>query len=166
MDEKHKPAAEKIMPQYKFEEFFGHEPEKYFNAQRIAAAEKTFTSALRDLEAEALLQMQQAVDAMAAHSRQIFVDQNSDGAIEQLYTQAFLIKCHAGMYGFPLATAFANQLFYYAHGIAGVPCTANSIKSINAHIEALRVIFRKNIRSMTDPVGMELLKELERLGKV
>ena len=86
--------------------------------------------------------------------------------IDNIYAQVLTIKCNAGMYGFPLATAFANQLFYYCKNISGKPMTNSAQASISAHLSALRLIFKNNIRNISDPIAQELLKELESMGKI
>lgn len=157
--------AEKFTPTYDFELFFGPHPEDYFTPSRIAAAEKTYARVVEDKKQDALASMVQMISQMTDKIMQIEPGKPMDEVVNVVYAQAFSIKCNAGIYGYPLATAFANQLFYYCKELIGKPLTRQMQACMRAHLEALRLIFKNDIRSMTDPAALELLKELERLGE-
>lgn len=157
--------TEILTPTYDFDQYFGKNPEEYFNAKRIADAERAYAQCIADKEGEVLNNMAEMVDKMLAQLAKIEPDKTVESALDSIYAQAFSIKCNAGMYGYPLATAFAHQLFYYCKEIAGKPLNTHMQACLRAHLDALRIIFKKNIRSMTDPIALELLKELERIGE-
>ena len=157
---------DKFIPSYDFDQYFGKNPEDYFNAARIAKAEQAYAEYIEEKKDSSLEKMAEMVQKMTAQIAEIEPGQTMDGVIDSVYAQAFSIKCSAGMYGYPLATAFANQLFYYCKEVAGKPLTAGIQSCMQAHLEALRIIFKKDIRSMSDPVALELLKELDRIGDI
>lgn len=158
--------AKKFTPKYEFDQFFGKNPEDYFTAARIANAERTYEHCIIENQSEAIESMIAMTADMINQINQAIVGNIEDSLFDTIYAQAFSVKCNAGMYGFPLATAFANQLFYYCKDIAGKPITANAKTSISAHLSALKLIFKNNIRNITDPTAQELLKELEKIGKI
>ena len=158
--------TEKYMPAYDFEQYFGKNPEEHFNAARIANAERVYVRCIEERQENALQNMVEMIEKMMLHISAIEPGQTMDATIDSIYAQSFSIKCNGGMYGYPLATAFANQLFYYCKEVAGKPLTVAVQACMQAHLNALRVIFAKNIRSMTDPAALELLKELERIGNL
>jgi chemotaxis protein histidine kinase CheA len=158
--------AEKITPTYDFEQFFGKNPEEHFSAARVASAERVLARAVEEAETDALKNMHEMIETMIGQVAKITVGTIESDVIDNIYAQAFTIKCNAGMYGFPLATAFANQLFYYCKNISGKPMANSAQASISAHLSALRLIFKNNIRSISDPIAQELLKELERIGEI
>lgn len=156
---------EKFIPTYDFDQYFGKNPEDYFTPARIANAERTYDRCIDEKRDSAIATLVEMVERMFTLIAKIEPGQTMDEIIDGMYAQAFSIKCNAGMYGYPLATAFANQLFYYCKDLVGKPLSASVQASMQAHLAALRIIFKRNIRSMTDPVALELLKELERIGE-
>ncbi len=158
--------VEKVTPEYDFDQFFGKNPEAHFTAARIANAERVYTRCIEETETDALKNMVEMIEKMIGQIGNAKVGEIAETTIDNIYAQAFSIKCNAGMYGFPLATAFANQLFYYCKNIAGKPMTNSAQTSISAHLSALRVIFKNNIRNISDPIAQELLKELGHLGEI
>ena len=156
----------KITPEYDFCEFFGKNPEEYFTAARIANAERVYARCIEETGKNALQNMMEMIEKMIFLIRGANVGETADEMIDTIYAQAFSIKCNAGMYGFPLATAFANQLFYYCKEISGKSMTLNTKTSIEAHLSALKIIFKNNIQNMSDPIAQELLVELERVGNI
>lgn len=158
--------VEKIMPEYDFDQFFGKNPEDHFTPARIANAERVYTRCIEETETDALKSMVVMIETMIGQINTAKVGEIAEAVIDNIYAQSFSIKCNAGMYGFPLASAFANQLFYYCKTIAGKPMTNSAQTSISAHLAALRVIFKNNIRNISDPIAEELLKELEHLGEI
>lgn len=158
--------VEKITPTYDFEQFFGKNPEDHFSAARIASAERVLARAVEEAETDALKNMTEMIETMIGQIAKTTVGKIENEIVDNIYAQAFSIKCNAGMYGFPLATAFANQLFYYCKNISSKPMTNSAQASINAHLSALKVIFKNNIRNISDPIAQELLKELERMGEI
>jgi hypothetical protein len=154
-----------FLPAYDFDQYFGKKPEEYFNEKRIAAAEKVYAEYIAEKQDDVLHDMVEMVEKMLGQLGTVVPGETIEPILDSIYAQAFSIKCNAGMYGYPLATAFANQLFYYCKEIAGKPLNTHIQACMKAHLDALRIIFKKNIRSMSDPVALELLKELERIGE-
>ncbi len=152
----------KVTPTYDFDQYFGKHPEEYFTAGRIATAERVYKQCIEENQDNAIGSMVGMIESMITELADTSIGQTMDDVIDHIYAQAFSIKCNAGMYGYPLATAFANQLFYYCREIAGKPLSQNMQACMRAHLEALRIIFKNKIRSMTDPTALELLKELEK----
>jgi len=157
--------TDKIVPVCDFDEFFGKNPEEHFSSARLANAERVYAQIIEEQKDDAQKKMVKMIEQMLEQIAKIEAGKTMESIVDSIYAQSFSIKCNAGMYGYPLATAFANQLFYYCKEIAGQPLNTNMQASLRAHLEALRIIFKKNIRSMTDPIALELLKELERIGE-
>lgn len=158
--------VEKITPTYDFEQFFGKNPEEHFSVARVASAERVLARAVEEAETDALKNINEMIETMIGQVAKTKIGAIESEIIDNIYAQAFSIKCNAGMYGFPLATAFANQLFYYCKNISGKPMTNSAQANISAHLSALKVIFKNNIRNISDPIAQELLKELENTGKI
>lgn len=158
--------VEKITPTYEFDQFFGKNPEDHFSATRVANAERVLARAVEEAATDALKNMHEMIATMIEQVGKTTIGNIENDIIDSIYAQAFSIKCNAGMYGFPLATAFANQLFYYCKNISGKPMTNSAQANISAHLSALKVIFKNNIRNISDPTAQELLKELENMGKM
>ena len=133
--------------------------------KNIAEAEKAYAQCIAEKQEDVLHNMVEMVDKMIAQLMSVEPGKTMESVLDSIYAQAFSIKCNAGMYGYPLATAFSHQLFYYCKEIAGQPLNTHMHVCLQAHLDALRIIFKKNIRSMSDPIALELLKELERIGE-
>ncbi len=71
------------------------------------------------------------------------------------------LRGQGGIFDYPLITAFGKTL-YEATSDAGAEITENRLKLMEAHIDALRLVFGKQIRGNGGEVGMALMKDIER----
>lgn len=160
-----KEKAKVFMPEYRFKELFGENPEQYFASGKILAAERALQTALEGMSGDALNRLQQAVETARAQLPKMTPGARPEKALDLLLEQAFYIICHAGLHGYGLASDFAHHLYYYARKLeAGVlPSKAPAI--LEAHINAIHLIFREKIKGEKSPIAQQLLKELDRLAE-
>jgi CheY-like chemotaxis protein len=71
------------------------------------------------------------------------------------------LRGQGGVFDYPLITAFGKTL-YEATTDAGAEVTQNRLKLIEAHIDALRLVFGKHIKGNGGEVGLALMKDIER----
>jgi len=71
------------------------------------------------------------------------------------------LRGQGGIFDYPLITAFGKTL-YEATLDSSVEITENRLKLMEAHIDALRLVFSKQIRGNGGEVGMALMKDIER----
>lgn len=74
------------------------------------------------------------------------------------------LRGQGGLFDYPLITSFGKSL-YDATLDSGGAVSANRLKLIEAHIDALRVVFNKQVRGNGGKVGAELLSDIERAVK-
>jgi hypothetical protein len=78
---------------------------------------------------------------------------------EKLYRIAFDITGQAQTFEFPLVARVARSL---CDAIAAAPEPADvPMPLVDAYVHAISLVFRENIRSDTNPMALELAKELE-----
>lgn len=75
------------------------------------------------------------------------------------------LRGQGGIFDYPLLTAFGRSLYNATLDTRG-QITDNRLKLIEAHIDALRVVFSKRVRGSGGKVGAELLKDIERAVKM
>jgi len=83
-------------------------------------------------------------------------------AINQI---AHELRGQGGIFDYPLLTSFGRSLYNATLDTRG-PITDNRLKLIEAHIDALRVVFNKRVRGNGGKVGAELLADIERAVKM
>lgn len=71
------------------------------------------------------------------------------------------LRGQGGVFDYPLITAFGKTL-YEATSDAGADITENRLKLMEAHIDALRLVFSKQIKGNGGEVGLALMKDIER----
>jgi CheY-like chemotaxis protein len=71
------------------------------------------------------------------------------------------LRGQGGIFDYPLITSFGKSLYDATLDTRG-KVTDNRLKLIEAHIDALRVVFSKQVRGDGGKVGAELLKDIER----
>lgn len=71
------------------------------------------------------------------------------------------LRGQGGIFDYPLITSFGKSLYDATLDTRG-KVTDNRLKLIEAHIDALRVVFNKRIGGDGGKVGAELLKDIER----
>ncbi|MEQ9609714.1 MAG: response regulator [Kiloniellaceae bacterium] len=71
------------------------------------------------------------------------------------------LRGQGGIFDYPLLTSFGKSLYQATLETRG-GITDNRLKLIEAHIDALRVVFNKRVRGDGGKVGAELLKDIER----
>ena len=92
-------------------------------------------------------------------ARDAFAASPSADTREKLYRISHDIKGQAQTFEFPLLGRVAKSL---CQMIAGIPEPANLPKPlVDAHVHAIRIIFRDNIKTDNNPMALELAKELE-----
>jgi CheY-like chemotaxis protein len=74
------------------------------------------------------------------------------------------LRGQGGIFDYPLITSFGKSL-YEATLDSRSPVTDNRLKLIEAHIDALRVVFNKRVRGGGGKIGAELLQDIERAVK-
>lgn len=159
-----KKKAEKFMPESRLKDIFGTNPEAYFSSARVAAADRAMRTALEGLEDSVMKRLEQAVEIARMQMPKMVEGTVPDRALDTLQEQAFVIKSHAGMYGYSLANDFAHHLYYYCRRLEAKPLPANVRKVLEGYLNALALIFREKLRSTKSNIAQELLKELERLS--
>lgn len=159
-----KKKAQKFMPESRLRDIFGANPDAYFSSARVAAADRAMRSALEGLESSVLKRLEHAVEVGRMQLPKMVPGTLAPRQIDTLQEQAFVIKSHAGMYGYSLANDFAHHLYYYCRGLEEKPLPANVVKVLEAYLNALALIFREKLRGTRSPIAQELLKELDRLA--
>ena len=92
-------------------------------------------------------------------ARDAFAASPSADTREKLYRVGHDITGQAQTFEFPMLARVAKSLCQL---IAGVPDAANLPRPlIDAHVHAIRIIFRDNIKTDNNPMALELAKELE-----
>ncbi|WP_193366856.1 response regulator [Pelagibius marinus] len=71
------------------------------------------------------------------------------------------LRGQGGIFDYPLITSFGKSLYDATLDTRG-KVTDNRLKLIEAHIDALRVVFNKQVRGDGGKVGAELLQDIER----
>lgn len=71
------------------------------------------------------------------------------------------LRGQGGIFDYPLITSFGKSLYDATLDTRG-KVTDNRVKLIEAHIDALRVVFNKRVRGDGGKIGAELLKDIER----
>ncbi len=71
------------------------------------------------------------------------------------------LRGQGGIFDYPLMTSFGKSLYDAMLDTRG-KVTDNRLKLIEAHIDALRVVFNKRVRGDGGKIGAELLKDIER----
>ncbi len=85
--------------------------------------------------------------------------QGQPHAKTQLFRKAHDMRGQAATFGFPLAGRAADELCKLMDAIESVP-----LHVIEAHVQAIKVIIRDNVNIDDHPLGVQMIKELEKLG--
>lgn len=83
--------------------------------------------------------------------------------IRALYQAALTIKAQAGTFGFDLASQVAESLMLVLEDLTYADPQCMVV--LRKHMDALYVIFQRNIQGMGGAIGKELLASLDKLGK-
>ena len=78
-----------------------------------------------------------------------------------IYQIAHELRGQGGIFDYPLLTSFGRSLYQATLDTRG-EITENRLKLIEAHIDALRVVFNKRVHGSGGKVGADLLKDIER----
>jgi len=70
------------------------------------------------------------------------------------------LRGQGGIFDYPLLTSFGKSLYQATLDSRG-KITDNRLKLIEAHIDALRVVFNKRVRGNGGKIGADLLKDIE-----
>jgi hypothetical protein len=79
--------------------------------------------------------------------------------VAQLYMRAHDLKALGATSGFPIVTAIAAQLCQLIDDQQGFECHAGFVAD---HVDALKEVFRRQIRTQEHPFGRQILSELRR----
>lgn len=81
-------------------------------------------------------------------------------AVTMLFRRVHDIRGQAGTFGFPLAGRAADILCKLMDAVGEVPASI-----IEAHLYAIRAIVRDNVNTDNHPVGVPMIKALEKLSQ-
>ena len=138
--------------------FTGHQDAPPIDPRLIRAAEakvERLRAEYQEWARETLVKMQDALDAMIARP--------SDGPLQlsRLFVLALDLKGLSGTFGYPLATSVAGSLMTFLRGHTTVDRRDSEV--VGKHIEALRAIFRDELRADVDEISRQLLLDLKTL---
>jgi chemotaxis protein histidine kinase CheA len=119
------------------------------------AAVKRAEMAMEDLKSEFVNWMNADVERLAK-CRNAYAAKPDDENKGDLYRASHDVKGQAVTFEFPFAARIASSLcrMLDAHGAA-------PLKLVDAHVDAIHVVVRRNIKDASDPVSIALAKELE-----
>ena len=86
---------------------------------------------------------------------------NPSAHIRNINQIAHELRGQGGIFDYPLITAFGKTLFEATSDITA-EVTENRLKLMEAHIDALRLVFSKQIKGNGGDVGMALMKDIKR----
>jgi chemotaxis protein histidine kinase CheA len=92
-------------------------------------------------------------------ARALFAKKPDATSRAALLRAAHDMKGQAGTFDFPLIARVAGSLAYLIHDLP--EGTELSLTLVDAHVNAIQIIHRQNMRDMSDPVAVTLTKELE-----
>jgi chemotaxis protein histidine kinase CheA len=119
------------------------------------AAVKRAEMAMEDLKSEFADWMNADVERLAK-SRNAYAAKPDDDTKGDLYRASHDVKGQAMTFEFPFAARIASSLckMLDARGVA-------PLKLVDAHVDAIHVVVKRNIKDPSDPVSIALAKELE-----
>jgi hypothetical protein len=125
-----------------------------FTEEKIAASKKIVEESSRDLIRDVHDMLDRAQGALEE-------EKITKEGLFQLFDCIFAIKSTAGIAGYPLATEIAKQLYLYIemHGVI----EQDERRVMLEHLNALRAIFRNELKGDGGPIGAELLQALAQL---
>lgn len=97
--------------------------------------------------------------AHLAEARDKFANMRSTKTADELFRAGFDIKGQAATFDFPLIARVASslcKLIEESKSVGAVP-----LNLVDAHVNAIRVIFRDKIQDMSNPTAIALAEELE-----
>ena len=97
--------------------------------------------------------------AHLAEAREKFAQMRSKKTADELFRAGFDIKGQAATFDFPLIARVASSLCKLIEESKSVD--ALPLNLIDAHVNAIRVIFRDKIQDMSNPTAIALAEELE-----
>jgi len=122
------------------------------------SAVKRAEQAIDSLKSEFTGWVIQDVDRLV-EAGQAYVKQGNEETLADLYRAAHDLKGQAATFDFPLISRVASSLCLLTDDtVYGLPLPQNLI---DAHIEAIKVIVRDNLKDPSDQTATELAAELE-----
>lgn len=150
-----------VLPDYTLKKKIGFEvhSELIVNPLTIAKSEEE----IQKVRAEFLKTMMVDVDTMQSNY-QLLVQSpdNAKKLVKAIQDSAESIKSRAGIFGYIRATEVAQQLFNFCRSYYDKQNKFHLI-ILEKHIQAIAVIFNKNIMDDGGPIGAELLRDLAKL---
>jgi CheY-like chemotaxis protein len=132
-----------------------------FDPLVIQAAE----SRIKDLVGDYAVWVRNYLDTMGrAYKALCAQDDDPKQHIFAINQIAHELRGQGGIFDYPLLTSFGKSLYQATLEIRG-PITESRLKLIEAHVDALRVVFNKRVHGSGGKVGAELLKDIERAVK-
>jgi hypothetical protein len=119
--------------------------------KRAEAAMETLKTEFHDWVSADVAKLNAVRDAFAATP-----DSDSLGRLHRI---SFDITGQVQTFDFPLVARIAKSLYEM---VAALPDPADiPISLVDAHVNAIRIVFRDNIRNEANPMALELVTELE-----
>jgi hypothetical protein len=98
-------------------------------------------------------------------SVRLFAGKPSLGALEDIATTAFAVKCRAGFCGYPLIGAFARALHLYCEQFpATYAPTLKDLKTIACIIRAMDTVLKRHVTGDGGTIGVAIIHELDKLS--
>jgi chemotaxis protein histidine kinase CheA len=131
---------------------------KMGNGKLGLSAVRRAEQAIDDLKGEFTGWVMHDVDRLV-EAGQAYVKQSNEETLADLYRAAHDLKGQAATFDFPLIARVASSLCMLTDDTSyGLPLP---LKLIEAHIDAIKVIVRDNLKDPSDQTGTELAVELE-----
>ena len=130
----------------------------YFDPLVLQAAERRIQELVGDYSTwvnKYLESMEESLEALTNGTG------NPSAHIRNINQIAHELRGQGGVFDYPLITAFGKTLYEATNDIAA-EITDNRLKLMEAHIDALRLVFSKQIKGNGGEVGLALMKDIER----
>jgi len=135
-----------------------------FDPQVIRAAEARIQALVGDYADWVESYLDSMADSLAALRPSAKPLKSNCRHVENINHIAHELRGQGGTFDYPLVTAFGKSL-YEATLHADMPITAASRKLMQAHIDAIRTVFKNRIQGKGGEVGAQLLLEIEQAVK-
>ena len=128
-----------------------------FDPAAVKKAEVAVEEMAEDYEAR--------LQAEVAALDETFRAMRRDGVVEprRLYAFAHELRCEAGSFGYPLASAIGNMLARFLDARGGELARAD-LEVIESHIDALRAVAGRKVKGDGGEVGLQLVEGLAALA--
>ncbi len=146
-----------IKPDYSLKEKLGDlDINKVLSSEKVQQAEEIIEERKEDFSkevAEDILELEKIYEKALKKPADYKVH------VGKMMNVTLNIKSSSGIFGYPLATRFAQSLFSFLSVVKNLDEV--SARMMDAHIKALKMIYRDNIQGDGGDAGKELLRELQ-----